>query len=102
MATQQQQQQQPFKKKKKKKTHTHTYICVKPWLRCLALGRLLAFLGEDITAANGGLTSGDRCSCAFVLASSAPWKHSAIERAPIRYALQVLLLLLYTYATWCL
>ena len=79
----------------------------RPWLRCMALGRLLAFLGHDITSpsmdssdhaagmggggggdevagASGmrGITSGERCTCAFVLAGAADWSNVWVERPP--------------------
>mmetsp|Transcript_37227 Transcript_37227/g.68102 ORF Transcript_37227/g.68102 Transcript_37227/m.68102 type:complete len:189 (-) Transcript_37227:164-730(-) len=76
-----------------------------PWLRCLALGRLLAFLGADPSTSKslgglgggskslgGGLggggqqlSSGEKCTCGFVLAASAPWQRSPVEHPPRRF-----------------
>ena len=82
-----------------------------PWLRCVALGRLLAFLGYgmntptlskiDSTALltdtrdigskftkrmpaqiSNSVSSGERCTCAFVLAAAANWDAVSTEQPP--------------------
>jgi len=54
-----------------------------PHRRCVALGKVLFFLGLDMSG--NSFTSGERCTCSFDLAENAQWETtSPAYRPPIR------------------